>query len=241
MQMIGKKLATGLSIANLQEASDYFTKLGATPINVDLRELVADEAIRAKLPEARLLIVPQGLQYLSDISAEQLYQEALNSPKDTKAFMYGKVVNKHARYNNCFSDFSQEPDYAEKKGTVINFTDVPNISLLRQAFPKIISGNPDVADLQCEGNYYYDVNKTYIGFHGDYEREIVIALRLGADFNIYFNWYKDCKKVGELFSHTLHHGDIYFMSDKTVGRDWKHRSIYTLRHAASKDPKLVGL
>jgi hypothetical protein len=30
----------------------------------------------------------------------------------------------------------------------------------------------------------------------------------------------------------LNHGDIYIMSDKAVGYDWKKRKIPTLRHAA---------
>ena len=31
---------------------------------------------------------------------------------------------------------------------------------------------------------------------------------------------------------TLNHGDIYIMSEKSVGNDWKRRKIPTLRHAA---------
>ena len=27
-------------------------------------------------------------------------------------------------------------------------------------------------------------------------------------------------------------GDIYIMSEKAVGQDWRKRNIYTLRHAA---------
>jgi hypothetical protein len=30
----------------------------------------------------------------------------------------------------------------------------------------------------------------------------------------------------------LNGGDLYVMSEKTTGRDWKTKSIYTLRHAA---------
>ena len=30
----------------------------------------------------------------------------------------------------------------------------------------------------------------------------------------------------------LNHGDFYVMSEKTVGFDWKRKSILTLRHAA---------
>jgi len=36
----------------------------------------------------------------------------------------------------------------------------------------------------------------------------------------------------------LDDGDVYFMSEKAVGYDWKHSSIYSLRHAAGNE-KLV--
>lgn len=174
------------------------------------------------------------------MNIDELYQEVETTPKDSKAFMYGRVVNKKARHNNCFSDFSQEPSYEEGKGTVIDFKNVPLISHIRQEIPIMIQNNPGVIQLQCEGNYY-DVKKTFIGFHGDSEREIVIALRLGAVFNLYYQWFKNSVPVGKLFSYTLKHGDIYFMSEKAVGRDWKCRSLYTIRHADALNPKLIGL
>lgn len=34
---------------------------------------------------------------------------------------------------------------------------------------------------------------------------------------------------------------MYFMSDKAVGTDWKRSSIYTLRHAAANNTKLIGI
>ena len=76
--------------------------------------------------------------------------------------------------------------------------------------------------------------------HGDTERQIVIAVRLGANFNLYYQWYHKGKKIGKLFEITLKHGDMYFMSDKAVGYDWKKPSLYTLRHGAGSK-ELIGL
>ncbi len=42
-----------------------------------------------------------------------------------KAFMYGRVVNKHARHNLCFDDVSQKSDFENGKGSVINFEILP--------------------------------------------------------------------------------------------------------------------
>jgi hypothetical protein len=238
MQIIGRKLDSGLSLEDLKEAQQYFENKDARTIMVNLKDYLPEE-VRDEAEDAHILIVKGGVEYLVD--SDDLYDEVEATPKDTKAFMYGRVVNKKARHNNCFSDFSQEPSYEEGKGTVINFTDVPLISRIREQLPTIIKKNEGVKMLQCEGNYYYDVEKTFIGFHGDSEREIVIAVRLGAKFNLYYQWYKDNQPVGELFKHTLCHGDIYFMSDKATGNDWKRKSIYTLRHAAARREKLVGL
>lgn len=63
---------------------------------------------------------------------------------------------------------------------------------------------------------------------------------MGGNFPLYYQWFHQGEKVGPLFETILSNGDIYFMSDKAVGHDWKRPSIYTLRHAAG--PKsCVGL
>ena len=87
-------------------------------------------------------------------------------------------------------------------------------------------------DLQGEANYYYDVRKCGIGYHGDTERRKVIAVRLGAAMPLVFQWYHRHAKVGPRIDIPLEDGDIYVMSEKAVGCDWKSSSKYTLRHAA---------
>jgi len=37
---------------------------------------------------------------------------------------------------------------------------------------------------------------------------------------------------------SLNHGDMYVMSEKATGWDWKYRSRATLRHAAGADKYL---
>ena len=76
-----------------------------------------------------------------------------------------------------------------------------------------------------EGNYYYNINTCGIGFHGDAERNKVIGLRLGATLPLVFQWYLQCKPVNEPKVISLSHGDIYIMSEKTVGKDWKTKRL----------------
>lgn len=87
-------------------------------------------------------------------------------------------------------------------------------------------------DLVVEGNYYYDIKKCGIGYHGDSERSKVVGVRLGATIPICYQWYIRHKPVGENMRFDLNHGDLYIMSEKAVGNDWKRSTFHTLRHAA---------
>ena len=42
-----------------------------------------------------------------------------------------------------------------------------------------------------EGNYYYDIKKCGIGFHGDAERRKVVGIRLGDSIPLHFQWFLD--------------------------------------------------
>jgi hypothetical protein len=226
MQKMGDLSSNGFTLEDLMKAKEYFEKKGVVCELVKLNEYIED------IPDAYILIARKGVYSLVDVDGLRDEQNKLK--KDTKAFMYGRVVEKHARHNLCFSDFSQSPVYEEGKGTVVDFKDLPYLSELRSKWGEVIGKEK----LQCEGNYYYDIKKTYIGFHGDTERKIVIGVRLGMPFPLHFVWYKDGEAVSAVESFTLNNGDVYFMSEKATGFDWKKKKIYTLRHAAG-DLKLV--
>lgn len=152
---------------------------------------------------------------------------------DKKAFMYGREVQKKARHNLCFGDFDQEPDYGSGKGRVISFARLPVLAHIRKYLPQMFGEK--AKDLQAEANLYYDVTECGIGFHGDSERRIVIGIRLGETFPLVYQWYYRSHPVGPRIDLTLHHGDIYIMSEKASGFDWKRKIIPTLRHAAGCD------
>jgi hypothetical protein len=104
------------------------------------------------------------------------------------------------------------------------------LSKIRNFLPDFLGEK--AKDLMVEGNYYYDVDKCGIGFHGDSERKKVIAIRLGKSIPLHFQWALNGKPIGERIELTLNHGDMYVMSEKATGYDWKTRKIPTLRHAA---------
>ena len=91
-----------------------------------------------------------------------------------------------------------------------------------------------------EGNRYYDLKKTGIGFHGDTERVVVACLRIGEMMPMKYGWFHKSKVVGKTLTVDVPGGSLYFMSEKAVGADWKSRSKYTLRHAAGA-PKYLKM
>ena len=192
-------------------------------------------------PEAYLLVIRNGVNIiLNDLGLDQniyndqmLFQEQANLNVDKKAFMYGRVVNKHARWNLCFDQYSREPDYQNGKGRIIAFDDLPITSKLIQSFPTYFGEK--TLNLKGEGNYYFDKKICGIGFHGDSERRKVLAIRLGTSLNIHYQWFKNGKPVGNRIIVPLNGGDIYIMSEKAVGTDWKKKNIFTLRHATGSD------
>ena len=92
--------------------------------------------------------------------------------------------------------------------------------------------------LNGEANYYYDVSKCGIGYHGDGERKKVFAVRMGPTegaMPLYYQWYHRSEKVGPRIQLDLCDGDMYMMSAKAVGFDWLKKNILTLRHATGCD------
>ena len=172
-------------------------------------------------------------------SADDLLEESLTKSFDTTYLdtRRKRVLNKHGRANNCYADKAQAPDIANGRGTIHAFDDSPMMAKLRAALPTHFGER--TANLFAETNKYPDVsnNKVGIGFHGDTERRLVIGVRLGdgsAEMPLRFQWYHDTKPISDETVIPLSHGDIYVMSNKATGFDWKCRSKTTLRHGAGK-------
>lgn len=175
---------------------------------------------------------------LDEEEMKNMFDEMKSFEWDKKYFdvRRKKVLNKNARHNILFLEgFSQEPNYEEKKGRIIDTFNLPVFTNFKNNLMKTISEtlNPNKVDsLICEGNYYYNNKRCGIGFHGDSERRKVIALRLGGSMKMKWRWYHKSEIISNDFEFEFNSGDLYIMSEKAVGHDWKKRSKYTLRHAA---------
>lgn len=235
MQMIGNGLSqNGYSLSNLIIAKDMFEKLGCKCQIIHLNKTLipgyhAEDAYVLYCSDFVDKALGQGYQKcvyseLADLNWDKKYYDTRRS----------KVLNKKARYNLCFDDQSQQPDYQNKKGTIISYDQTPYLRGLKNCIQKM--SNPD-EKLQCEGNYYYDLKKTYIKFHGDKERKKVIGINLAPNYDctreIHWIWYYQSQRISGRTIIELNPGDLYIMSEKSSGFDWKKRSITTVRHAAA--------
>lgn len=139
-----------------------------------------------------------------------------------------KVLNKNARANVCYGPNDRQPDYENKKGTIIGYERSPLVLRLKESVEILMKDN----DLIVEGNQYDDPKKNGIGPHGDTERVCVACLRVGASMPMKFGMFHNSNMVGKSFQTVIKGGDLYFMSEEAVGAGWKYRSKYMWRHAA---------
>ena len=226
MEKIGKLHDRGYSLETLHKVQE---RLEAEGVKCELVPLHNHwEGNEAEVVEAYILVIRQGVQHILQTSdAKALMIESDGLAVDKHALMRGRVVNKIARWNLCFADRDQEPDYEIGKGRIVAFKHLPLLSTIRAK----ISELTDDQLLNGEANYYYDVSKCGIGYHGDGERKKVFAVRMGASLPIYYQWYHYTQPVGSRIEISLHDGDMYMMSEKAVGFDWLNKRIPTLRHA----------
>ena len=230
MQKIGEMAQHGFTKGDLDIARQWFADRGCDTQIIKLHNRLPRELREDN--KAYVLIVKNGVNTLLDSNegANNIYNEQDMLEKDTKAFMYGRVVNKHARHNLCFSDIAQQPNYMEGMGTIVAFNSVPLLNTIRERLGEAL---PAAMNLQFEGNYYHDVKACGIGWHGDSERFKVVGIRLGASIPLVYCWFHNNVNITPVITMPLlEHGDIYFMSHKATGNDWKRKTQYTLRHAA---------
>ena len=236
MQKIGSLASHGFSVSDILSMKKKFDDNGYLTEFYLLNDLLKDVKTEKKVEEASIVVVRNGLSLLLNETkdcVDLFFKEQDQLKKDTKALMRGRVVNKHARYNLCFSNFSQEADFEQGKGTIVDFKDVPLLNRVKENLPLFFGEK--TKDFIAEGNYYYDPSKCGIGYHGDSERKMIVGIRVGKEMPLTFRWYHQSEIVSPTQKIILRHGDIYFSSEKAVGFDWKKSSQYTLRHAAGCD------
>ena len=167
MQKIGTLHESGYSIEQLEKIQGKLDSYGLVTEMVSLNTGFGED-----FDKANVLIIRKGAQFILGEETDGLIAENDGLTMDKKALMRGRVVNKVARWNLCFADEDQEPDYETGKGRIVSWGKIPKMSKIRQ----VISEWTEDVLLNGEANYYYDISKCGIGFHGDAERKKVFAV-----------------------------------------------------------------
>jgi alkylated DNA repair dioxygenase AlkB len=251
MQKLGTRSAAGFTVAELETAEGELKKrVGETAAKyvslTRLEDCLPTQELRDAAEKAGVLVVrkPAVDVLLADLaggecSVGELWREQNALAYDRKAKMHGRVVNKKARWNLCWAEEAGEADFESGKGTVVAFSSCPALMKLRELLPTVF-GSEKALDLFAEGNHYYD-ESCGIGYHGDAERLVTIALRLGRTMPLRFQWLNKGATVGNPIDFDLNHGDMLVMSQKANGSDWrKQRGQHLhLRHAAGNESYLT--
>ena len=239
MEKIGEIAEKGFETKELEDAKEKFELKGAS---VELKNLndSLPEGI-GPFDDASVLIVHQAAEKCFDVDPSKIRKELIECTWDEQKLMRGSVKNSLARRNMCIAEVSQCADITNGKGTVIAWSDLPELTKVRAGLAEYLGCK--ASELNAEGNFYHHPTAG-IGFHGDGERRIVVAMRFGLPLRLHYQAYHRSEPIGERVSiDNLVEGDLYVMGNKSTGNDWKKSSIITWRHAAerfhSKRPKYV--
>src|SRR5690606_21831173 len=110
MEKLGKLAESGYTLADLTRIDTHFKTLGCQTKLYNLHSLTPQAAPE----EAWVLVISKGLDHLlpQGRTVLDLWNEQIGLNWDRQALMWGRVVNKKARYNLCWGPTAQEPDYA---------------------------------------------------------------------------------------------------------------------------------
>lgn len=234
MEMLGERVekGEGFQLEDLLKSKKKFEELDLETELYNLSELVEEDT-----EEAYVLVIRGAVSKLVS-NPDKIWVDLTSFEWDRKYYCTRRkrVLNKHARANVCFAESGQEPDYENKKGRIVPYEEVFGLTELKVNIERGVGEKGE--NMVCEGNRYF-ASSCGIGFHGDSERRKVIGVRLGLSMPIHWCWYKNSKAMGRKLELMLNDGDMYMMSEKAVGTDWKKKKIATLRHAAGNAKYLV--
>jgi len=231
MQIIGEEAKEGVKAEDAEGIMRRVWDTKRVCEIIDLKTVLPDE-YKKTCPSAFVIIIRN---LLSGKEADELYIEQEGLEWDNKYYdtRRKKVLNKRRRHNLMYSEESQEPDYENKKGRIIAWSDVP---CLKNAVSRLqMLGGNKADNLVCEGNKYKKFEKKTnvgIGWHGDSERKKVFAIKCGKSMDLRYRWYYSRAIISSEINIVLNHGDAYIMSEWAVGKKWKSSSLVTLRHCA---------
>ena len=224
----------------IRDDKELIKKINVSSVGVKIEEDDEIKIIKDKLSKTISL---NDIEGKNEIYENKYFGEKIEKKARSNIVIAKKDTNLQYKEKNYNLKEKQKPNIYEGKGTIYldddNVFEYKNRSIFIELKDRINEElleylkveDQDGLELICEGNKYNHDKYSGINWHGDTERRIVIAVRLGKTMSMSWQWYKGSSKIGNEFQFNLNHGDLYIMSEKAVGSDWKS-SEFHLRHAA---------
>ena len=205
----------------------------------------------SSLPEAGVLIIRNGVTVLSSKKkpSAQLYEEQMSQVRNYDGIYFdkGKTLVKRAFKTMQFGSEARtaSPDYSQ--ATVTAFDAVPVLQKMGNLLQRLLGF--DASSFSARSNRYHtdrlepadDGGKmkcvSGMGWHGDERTDLPsqsACLCLGEPGILSFVWRfpghtKNCPT--SIVSFDVNDGDIYILSDKATGFDWRSRSLLRVVHS----------
>lgn len=231
---LGERGRRGFTNEELAQIHKKLRSKGANVEHVMISHALPEEHQSANA--ASVLVIHDGAALICGdaAAADKMLEEQQSIPYDKKFWnaRQKKTMHKRARYNTTFAEHDVAP--SEDFQTPSTHAFPPTLAAFRNGLASVLGDK--AAGLSAEGNHYFEP-KSGIGYHGDAERKIVICLSLGGSSVLRYHW-----RMPGSSEHTLSpvdirvsHGDVYVMSEKATGFDWKYRSRVRVVHGAGSD------
>lgn len=203
---------------------------------IDLTGGLSEEVLGGYDHSSACVLVVRGFSQRvlgSDAEMDRCRQELAACRVDRHMLRYKKVMNKLARLNTMYGPNYQAPDYPNGKGVIVPWPErLTTLRTTLEGIPAIHALVPASGSFNGEGNYYTDVEKCYIGLHGDRERKVVIGLRFGQPFPLYFQARLKGENVGDPVGIGMEEGAMYILAKDAVGHNCRKRNELTWEHCA---------
>lgn len=154
-----------------------------------------------------------------------IYQEALGINWDKKVLLRNKVVNRIGKYAITIDNFPEEPNYEQGQYRVISYDSLPKTNKLKNKLSLVF--NQDA--LECQGEYYCDQEKLKLKYQGSKVNNMM-CVHLGNSIQLSYKWFFANKPVSDDMKIILEHGDLYIMSEKATGHDYKLKKNPILKY-----------
>src|SRR5690606_28525299 len=125
---------------------------------------------------------------------------------DEKVLISGKI-SKRKCFNTLFlDDFSQKGVCEKEIPTVLNLKSAPNVAHIRNNLQVIFDYK--TKDLIAKVIKYQDIRKCGMSYRGTKESPLVIGIRIGSSFPLYFRWFLNNRIISKKIKIELNQGDI---------------------------------